>query len=168
MNAELWFKKFYQRYYKDSSIQKLERKKSLTDRQWTKGMEYFLRTMASSEGYSVTPESGVVGNGRIDHKWIKGSRAIVIEHENWWKGVSREIEKLCDHAASLKVLITYVPDRNFVADCHLIAKDYVAKEIDKHPGEFKGEFLLVVCGENYADWTAFQFPLRVQPDPIRI
>ena len=101
MRAAEWYREFCAAYKKDLKMRALENKKHLSDSGWTKGMAGFLRGLAESLDYEVIPEHGVVGKGRIDHQWSKQGSTIAIEHENWWKGVSSEIKKLCEFNSDL-------------------------------------------------------------------
>src|SRR6266446_9517110 len=151
MLAEEWYKKFYSGFYNDSQILTVADSKNLTDEAWTRGMDGFLKRLAGSLGYKVAPESRVIGQQRIDHRWAKPGSTVVLEHENNYTSISNEIQKLLGADGDLRVLITYLPDLDFVAHALKVA-DEVASGIKS--GRWV-EFLLIVGGYEEADWTAF-------------
>jgi hypothetical protein len=162
MIADDWYRKFYSMYYADKTLRFAE---EVPDPKWTSMMSGFLRTVADTLGYRVVSESKVVGNGRIDQRWTKDGSTVVVEHENDSTGIDNEIQKLCNDGSDLRVLITYVPDEDFVANAAEIA-DRVASGIDKCQHR-RVEFLLLVAGYKDADWTGYRFATRVKPEAIR-
>ena len=148
MTAEQWYKEFWKRSLK---AKKLNQKCSTS--KYTKQMDAFLRGMADDLGFGVPePENPVFGGKRIDQLWRKGNFEIAIEHENDHSGISNEIRKLCKNKSNLKVLITYVEDKDFVFRAHEIAKR-VENEITQL-GPYREEFLLVVGDYGEYDWCA--------------
>jgi len=112
MTAEEWYRDFYKRSNNDSRLEQ-----NCSDPEWTKRMNAFLKDMATALGCEVDePECRVFGDKRIDHVWRRGSIEVAIEHENDYTPIENEIKKLCDRSSNLKVLITYVPDEDFVSN----------------------------------------------------
>ena len=136
--------------------------RNITYSQWTDGIREFLRRLASLQGYQVTTETKAHGNQRFDQTWSKDSDTIAIEYENNYKTIHDEVEKLCKISSCLKILITYVPEKNCLADA-LMASNSVAVEIDKKAKWFNGEFLLVIGGYEWNDWAGIRFVLKAHP-----
>jgi hypothetical protein len=124
--------------------------------------------LARSLGYQVRTEDKAHGNQKFDQTWSKPGDSIAIEYENDYTTVQNEVEKLCRTNSNLRVLITYVPEKNFLPETFNIAKKIVAAEINKHIGNFNGEFLLIVSGYEWNDWAAIRFVLRAKVEPIRL
>lgn len=116
----------------------------------------FLVRMGREMGYKVESETG-----RVDQLWRdeRGTNVVALEHENDWRTIDNELEKLSVVDAHLKVLMTYVKEEQ-----HRWRPFKLAEKVKKHLEERreKSEFLLVVGNylENWVctEWVAFEFP----------
>lgn len=168
MTAAQWYGEFYRAYGKDSQIQALENKAKLTDSQWTDGLREFLRRLAEDLDYQVVTEHKAHGGQRFDRTWSRPGETIAIEYENDFTTIHTEVKKLCATNSRLRILIPYVPEKNYIAELLNIAQNIIAPEIDKRLGDFSGEFLLIVSGYEWNDWSAVRLVLKAQADPIRL
>jgi len=132
-------------------------------------MGELLKKMAEGLGYKVVTERTSHGGGRLDQTWKKGDHEITIEHEHDYKTIDKEIRNLCDHRSQLKVLITYVPDEDFLASAVETANK--VKQDIAQQGSFHGEFLLVIgpyCNNDWlSDWAAFHSIRDIRMLPLR-
>jgi hypothetical protein len=95
---------------------------------------------------------------RIDMKWYRNQRlAVAIEHENTFnkRSIMRtEFQKLLDAEASLRVLITYMPETQFRIEQEKPQQGFgeeIGKEIAKKlPLEKNAEFLLLLASYEWA------------------
>ena len=106
----------------------------------------------------------MAGGGRSDQRWIKDNASLVyIEHENRCDDkIEGEIHKLCNDVSKLKVLITYVADRQFEQNVGRLNQK-IQQLIHKCRATFCGELLLVVSGYRERDWEAHISVLRMEP-----
>jgi hypothetical protein len=102
-------------------------------------------------GYEVSRETL-----RVDQLWRDSGKRVVValEHENWYKGIHRELENLSAVDAPLKVLVTYVRDREHVWRPFKLAEQVKMHLTDK--GE-KNDFLLIVGNNQANEWVGFRF-----------
>ncbi len=123
-----------------------------------------LRRIGEDFGCEVTEEGGVAGGGRSDQRWVKDNASLVyIEHENRCDGkIDGEIYKLCNDVSKLKVLITYVADRQFEDNVGRLNQK-IQRLVYDCRATFCGELLLVVSGNREKDWEAHISVLRMEP-----
>jgi len=165
MKANQWYKKFYDSYYDDKAIGKLDRTGECDQEGiWTPAMMGLLRRIGEEFGCEVNEERGVAGGGRSDQRWIKDNASLVyIEHENRCdEKINGEINKLCNDVSKLKVLITYVADRQFEDNVGRLNQK-IQKLIQECRATFCGELLLVVSGYREKDWEAHISALEMIP-----
>lgn len=165
-------------YSKDKKLQRLEAKLLKTkgykgeEKEWTGAMRDFLVKMGKSMKYEVEDESRVVGGKRADQRWLKGkASAVAIEHENVNnENLMGEINKLCNDVSLLKILITYVSDKNFEQKIKKV-NQRVKDAIDGHIDTFTGELLLVVSGwytlPRSSSWKAYRSVLSSSLESLK-
>ena len=162
---EEFLKGFYESYYNYAEKHKNEvRQAAKTDATWSDLMQKILEQLAASRGYKQT--GSLRGRPGVDLYWSKGSKHVVaIEHENRWDSFPlAEIDNLSRDGSDLKVLITYLNDRDFIPTAVKMA-NRCEKELTSRA--FSGDFLLVLGGDDY-DWEGFEFRTRVHPLPIKL
>ncbi|MGH9429875.1 MAG: hypothetical protein ACRD2L_26625 [Terriglobia bacterium] len=165
MKANQWYKRFYEYYYDDKTISKLDRTgKSDQEGVWTPAMMGLLRRIGEDLHCEVSEERGVAGGGRSDQRWVKDNASLVyIEHENRCdEKIDGEIHKLCNDVSKLKVLITYVADRQFDDNVARLNQK-IQRLIHECRATFCGELLLVVSGYCERDWEPYISVLRMEP-----
>lgn len=160
MTAEEWYRDFYKRSNNDPRLGQ-----SCSDPEWTKRMNAFLKDMAAAHGFKIVEaECRVFGDKRIDHVWRRGNIEVAIEHENDYTTIENEIKKLCDRSSNLKVLITYVPDEDFISNVDSLSSKI--KGLINAQGNRHGEFLVVVGGWGLdgwvTDWAAYRSRVDLQ------
>ena len=165
MTAEDWYKRFYETYKSYEKAHQKQIKKAIsTDALWSASMEIILSEMAKSESYK---QSGKLrGAPGVDIHWKKPGHTVAIEHENRGDKIYSEIANLCQDNSDLKVLITYASDEDFVPNLYKMASS-CALDLGKN-GFGKGEFLLIVGGNQEYDWEGFRFEFRAQPVPLKV
>lgn len=169
MKAEQWYRKFYDLYYEDKKIKHLDNTgKCDQEGLWTPAMMALLRGMGESLGCQVNEEKSVAGGGRSDQRWVRDNGSIVyIEHENRCDPkIHGEIQKLCNDVSKLKVLITYVADRNFSENVRQL-NEKIQQAVHKCRATYTGEFLLVVSGNRKNDWNPYISVLKMEPLQIK-
>ena len=169
MTTQVWFRKFLALYEKDKEIKRLIRSEKYNNEGlWTPAMMDLLRRMGESFGSEVSREKPVAGGGRSDQRWVKENGSVVyIEHENRCDDkIQGEIQKLCNDVSKLKVLITYVADRNFNENVRQL-NEKIEKAIHDCGATFSGEFLLVVCGNEENKWEAHISVLKMETLQIK-
>jgi len=167
ITAKRWAPEFYDQYYDDAEILRLCEKREKAESKWTQATLKVSGKMGSSHGCKVTSEDSTAGGGRSDQRWVRNNASIIfIEHENRPEDLSSELAKLCNDVSVLKVLLTYVADRDFTANLEQIKKQ-VGKAIRDHIGSFVGELLLMVSGYNEEDWVAYSFVVKSRKCNVR-
>ena len=165
MKAKQWYSRFRRGYDDDRTIRKIENNGKYDEEGvWTPAVMALLRRMGENLGCAVTEEEGTAGRCRSDQRWIKDNGSVVcIEHENRCDDkIQGEIRKLCNDVSKLKVLITYVADRNFDENVNRL-KAKIEEIIHGCRATFSGEFLLVVSGYHEKDWEAHISRLKLEP-----
>jgi len=170
LTANEWFKKFSAMTKRDKNLIKLVNlnwPSEVPEGKWTPVIRDLLVRMAKSSGYQVANESRVVCGQRADQRWLEGKISqVIIEHENRSdKNIDGEIEKLCNDVSKLKVLITYVGDKDFLKAANKIV-DRVRDAIASQSGSFSGEFLLAVAGYTKHDFVGFRTVLQPKMQKI--
>jgi hypothetical protein len=110
-----------------------------------------LRILAKRMGCQVDSKETL----RVDQLWREGRRLVVaLEHENWYKGIRRELGNLSAVDAPLKVLVTYVRDKE-----HAWRPFKLVEQVREHleEKEEKNDFLLIVGNNQANEWAGFRF-----------
>ena len=160
ITAKQWAPEFYNKYYDDAEILRLCEEREQVESKWTQATLKVSGNMGRSHGCKVTSEESTAGGGRSDQRWVRNKTSVAfIEHENRSEDLSSELAKLCNDVSALKVLMTYVADRNFRTNLRRI-RAQVGRAIRDHIGSFVGELLLMVGGYNEEDWMAYSFVVK--------
>lgn len=159
--GEEFYRQFRSQYWEFPKIVKSvpkpgesRRGPKMRDTRWTHIMldkdEGFFAHLAQRMGCEVAREKL-----RIDQLWREGRRNVVaLDHENWYTGIDRELENLSAVEAPLRVLVTYVRDKE-----HVWRPFELAEQVKKHLEEKgdRNDFLLVVGNKQANEWVAFKF-----------
>ena len=155
LSAEDWYEAFYGAYPQFPAIDRVLRGRKVSDSEWTRIMKNeFLPSLAKQLGYTVAQETV-----RVDQLWNKKENVeVAIEHENDFTTIDTELGNLSTIDAPLKVLITYVGNRELTWRPYELA-ERVRQHLDRR--QKPGEFLLLVTDERGKEWSAFKYAPRL-------
>jgi len=143
LSAEDWYEAFYGAYPQFPAIDRVLRGRKVSDSEWTRIMKNeFLPSLAKQLGYTVAQENV----------------EVAIEHENDFTTIDTELGNLSTIDAPLKVLITYVGNRELTWRPYELA-ERVRQHLDRR--QKPGEFLLLVTDERGKEWSAFKYAPRL-------